>query len=243
MNAFQNLTGCVAVVAISMFGLARAQEFQQGKAMVRRIIGTAKYSREAGVWIPIRVTDRLSARTKIQFDAESQVDLFLGVNGPTLRVTADSTVALDELSFIGGGEDIVIETKLNLFDGRILGSVKKLAAASVYQVKTPTGGARIRATDYDIRTRKNSQGKRESVYLCASGLITGEDGGVTFSLGDGQGFKPGGVFDIPPAELAQYFPRDGTMITDSWDPFPPIPPLPPPDFIIHISPVTGLRAP
>jgi hypothetical protein len=40
-----------------------------------------------------------------------------------------------------------------LKNGRILGSVKKMAAASKYEVKTPVGVAGIRGTEYDIDSR------------------------------------------------------------------------------------------
>jgi len=227
--------GAAVFAAISMFSVAKADD---GKAIVRKLVGTAKYSTGAGGWLPIKLNDHLSTGATIQVDAESQVDFFLGVNGPTLRVTADTTVALDNLSFQGGGEDVVIETKLNLSDGRILGSVKKLAAASKYEVKTPTGVAGIRGSEYDISTKKNAAGKYESTYLCITGQIVGVDGGTSFDIADGKGFSGVLVFVIPAADLAIL---KGILqqIIDNTGPTVVIVVLPPPPPIIHISPVVG----
>jgi hypothetical protein len=80
------------------------------------------------------------------------VDLFLGDNGPIVRVTEDTTLGLDRLTVDRTGVDKVIETQLDLRNGRILGNVKRLAAASKYEVKTPHGVAGIRGTRYDIRS-------------------------------------------------------------------------------------------
>jgi hypothetical protein len=80
------------------------------------------------------------------------VDLFLGDNGPIVRVTEDTTLGIDRLTIDRTGVDKVIETQLDLRNGRILGEVKRLAAASKYEVKTPHGVAGIRGTRYDIRS-------------------------------------------------------------------------------------------
>jgi len=220
----------VALAAFSIFDISFAQETQPGKAIVRKVVGTAQSSKGEGVWARIRLNDRLGRGTTIMADAESQVDLFLGWNGPTLRVTADTSVAMDALSLAGGGEDVVIETKLNLVDGRFLGNANKLAAASIYQVKTPTGFARIREADYDISARKNAAGKFEATYKRLRGQITGVDKAKAFSLGDGQGFQAGRVFSFP------------AEITPLGPPPEPAPAAPPPNFITHISPVPGRRS-
>ncbi len=200
------LVAGAAMVALCMAASVQAQGMQQGKGVVRKIKGSATYTTAGGATTPLKVGDVLVPGTTVNAGAESSVDINLDVNGPILRVTADTSVALDTLSFSGSGSDVVIETKLNLQDGRILGSVKKTAAASKYEVKTPTGVAGIRGTDYDIRTHKKN-GKQETVYICVNGSIVGADSQATgnpqpFNLADHQGFGPGGPFEITPADLA-----------------------------------------
>ncbi len=146
---------CVAIFAIlgsTLTGIA--QEIKQGKAVVRAITkGTAKYKDPAsGVvdWAPLKVDMVLKEGAVIETDATGVVDLFLGVNGPVVRVTPATQLALDKLTFSRAGGEVVIETRLDLKAGTILGTVKKLAAASKYEIKTPVGVCGIRGTEYVV---------------------------------------------------------------------------------------------
>jgi hypothetical protein len=55
------------------------------------------------------------------------------------------------LTGVDTGADRVSETLLDLKQGRISGTVKKLSAASKYEVKLPNGVAGIRGTIFDIQ--------------------------------------------------------------------------------------------
>jgi hypothetical protein len=200
------LTAGVAVAALSTFSSLQAQDMQQGKGVVRHITGSAQYQTGGGVWMPISKGTELPPGSSIKTDKESMVDVYLGaLNGPTLRVTGETTVAIDTLTYTGAGEDAVSETKLNLQDGRILGSVRKLGQASKYEIKTPTGVAGIRGTDYDISTHKNAAGNYESIYIAVNGTIVGADtfGGSTtsFVANTGEGFHSGGTAPGPAADF------------------------------------------
>ena len=147
----------VCIVAFAFLGFVmttEAQEIKQGKAIVRAITkGTAKYKDTAsGIteWVPLKVDTVLKEGAVIETDATGVVDLFLGVNGPVVRVTPATQLALDKLTFSRAGGEVVIETQLDLKAGTILGTVKKLAAASKYEVKTPVGVCGIRGTEYCI---------------------------------------------------------------------------------------------
>lgn len=137
-----------ALAALSGLFTAQAAE---NKAQVRAVRGTAQYSTDMGKsWKSLRVGTSLGQKTMIKTASASVVDLFLNQNGPVLRVTEDSTMTLDKLTFDGVGVETVIETQLDLKNGRIQGNVKKLAEASKYEVKTPVGVAGIRGTQFDI---------------------------------------------------------------------------------------------
>ena len=73
------------------------------------------------------------------------------------------------------GADVVTETQLDLKAGRIFGSVKKMSAASKYEVKIPNGVAGIRGTIFEITA--------EGIIRVASGSVVlafvGADGTVT----------------------------------------------------------------
>jgi hypothetical protein len=98
------------------------------------------------------------------------------------------------------GVDAASDTELDLRQGTIFGSVKKLSAASQYLVKTPNGIAGIRGTTF---------------VLSASGVITVTDGScvisvvingqtVTENVGAGQQFNPatGQVTTLTTQELS-----------------------------------------
>ncbi len=67
-----------------------------------------------------------------------------------VRVWENSALGIDKLTSMQTGADVVTETQLDLKAGRITGSVKKLSAASKYEIKLPNGVAGIRGTVYDI---------------------------------------------------------------------------------------------
>lgn len=141
----------VAFLIASFVGSVQAQQ-QQGTATVRALRGTAQYTQDGGAWMPLTVGKVLKQGAVVRTAANSQVDLFLKQNGPVVRITADTTLGLDRLLFEDTGAETVIDTQLNLTNGRILGTVKKMAAVSKYEVKIPTGVVGIRGTEYDIST-------------------------------------------------------------------------------------------
>jgi len=141
----------VAFLIASYVGSVHAQQ-QQGTATVQAIRGSAQYTQDGGAWMPLTVGKVLKQGAVVKTAANSQVDLFLKQNGPVVRITADTILGLDKLLFEDTGAETVIDTQLNLTNGRILGSVKKMAAVSKYEVKIPTGVVGIRGTEYDIST-------------------------------------------------------------------------------------------
>jgi hypothetical protein len=124
-------------------------QFKRNMAFVRAVEGSASYSdgsRSGSVTRGLFLSEGARVVTR----GGSYVDLFLGENGPFVRITENSNMTLDRLQFREASDEIVIETSLNLREGRILGQVKKTSPASRYEVVTPTMVAGIRGTDYDI---------------------------------------------------------------------------------------------
>jgi hypothetical protein len=170
-KSFARLLLCsVALLAISSQVEAATKD---GKAIVRAVRGTAKYSNGGDVWVPLKTGTTLTPGSVIQTSPESTVDVFLGQNGPVVRVTPETTIAFDKLAVTETGGDTVIDTQLSLKSGRILGNVKKLAAASRYEIKTPNGVAGIRGTDFDVTVTALGGGKYDIVVTSISGTIVG----------------------------------------------------------------------
>ena len=161
------------VCGLALFAISISLQAKDGKAVVRAVRGTAKYSAGGGVWVPLKVGTTLQPGSSIQTGPESTVDLFLGQNGPVVRVTPETTIGFDKLAYTDTGADTVIDTQLNLKSGRILGNVKKLAAASRYEIKTPNGVAGIRGTDFDVTVTPLGGGKYDIVVTSVSGTIVG----------------------------------------------------------------------
>jgi hypothetical protein len=67
-----------------------------------------------------------------------------------VRIFENTVLGIDKLTVDQTGADTVTETQLDLKAGSIFGAVKKLSAASKYEIKIPTGVAGIRGTIYFI---------------------------------------------------------------------------------------------
>ncbi len=84
-----------------------------------------------------------------------------------IRMYGNTVLAVDKLSVSNMGVDAASDTELDLRQGTIFGSVKKLSAASQYLIKTPNGIAGVRGTTF---------------ILGASGAITVIDGSCVISV-------------------------------------------------------------
>src|SRR5687767_13556189 len=179
--------GYVVAIAAAVLVSATAQA-KPNRAIIRAIHGSAQVSNNKGqTWSKANVGGFLGANAAIKTAGDSTADLFLGDNGPVVRVTPDTTLGIDKLDLENTGIEKVIETQLDLRTGRILGSVKKMAAASKYEVKTPVGVAGIRGTEYSIDARGKVtiiSGSAVVVYVINGNILPPRN------VGDGQTITP-----------------------------------------------------
>jgi len=195
-----------AIAVAAFVGATQVQAVpQQNDAVVRGVRGTANYSTDRGSnWKDLKVGTKLRQNSIIRTAPGGQVDLFLGDNGPVVRVTENTTMGIDRLTVDSTGAEKVIETQLDLRSGRILGNVKHLAAASKYEVKTPQGVAGIRGTRYDISADgrvRITQGNAVMVYVIGGRTSTGNvNAGQMISPPTNAGGNPV-LSPIPPAEI------------------------------------------
>ncbi len=149
IGIFSKWTSCGMAVAILM--VVSTAQAATGKASVTSVRGTASYSEKGGDWKPLKSGMSLNPGASVKTGVGSQVDLDLGANGALVRLTEDTTLGLDRLELDQTGADSVIETQLDLRQGTIQGIVRKLAAASKYEIKTPNTVAGVRgACEYEI---------------------------------------------------------------------------------------------
>lgn len=205
--------GAWAVAAIAASWMFSAQAVE-GKATVRAIRnGYADYSEDGKTWKRLAIGHRLVRGNTVRTDKNAQVDLFLGVNGPVVRVTPDTTLEFTTLSFEQTPDEPVINTELGMSNGRILGNVKKLAAASKYEVKTPGGVCAVRGTQFDVTFRAGLPMK----VTVIEGTVTVRYGTQTFTVTAGNTFDAsanngqGEVMTTPPAVENQNQGEHGQM--------------------------------
>jgi hypothetical protein len=190
-NLFNWLVG--GAVMLAMVTSLTAQTVQERTGQVVRLKGAARYSGGNNVWQPVKVGTKIKSGDIVQTAADSYIDILLGETslgapqqvaiGPTtsyqpkseqdiVRVFEDSVLGFDKLTVMRTGADEVLDTQLDLRAGKIFGSVKKMSAASRYEIKLPNGVAGVRGTTYTMSAAGVVQVNSGSVVVS----WTGSDG-------------------------------------------------------------------
>jgi len=229
MKKIQSIIQRLAVcgLALAMISPLAAQNMNRGSAKVARIKGAARYTTGNNVWQPLSVGAVVKPGTLIQTSSEpgSFVDLILGDgDAPMPRAMATAAASsdsrshtpnveqnivhlfentilqIDKLATTETGADTVTDTQLDLQRGRVFGNVKKMSAASKYEVKLPNGVAGIRGTIYTLSASGVVQVLVGSVVIA----YVGADGNVvTQPVMGGQQFdaRTGQITAIPDGDL------------------------------------------
>ena len=124
--------------------------FQFGTGVVRSVRGEVMVSEPGKEWREVKVGTILGLGAAVWTGADSRVDVYLGDNGPVIRVTSDSVLVINSLAYNKTGHDTVIDTQFFLQRGRLLGNVKKMAPNSRYEVRIPKGILKVRGTDFNL---------------------------------------------------------------------------------------------
>jgi len=105
----------------------------------------------------------------------------------TIRLTPNTTLGLDKITISDTGVDAVSDTELDLKQGKIFGSVKKLTGASKFTVKLPNGIAGVRGTLFSLSVDG------------VTAVLESHGGGLVLSLTMPDGSTP--VYLIGPGQL------------------------------------------
>jgi hypothetical protein len=168
--------------------------------LIQAVKGDATYSTGSD-WRPVKENVVVSRGTTIKTGADSTVDLLLQYNGTALRLTPNSTLSFDKLDKETAGGAIITETSLNLVAGALVGSQRKLANPSRFEISLPGGMATIKGTEYLVRA--------DGAVTVISGSVTvhynlpGNGGSVKVTVDPGFSFNPatGKVVPTSPAYL------------------------------------------
>lgn len=164
-------------------------------AVVRAVHGYVSNSFN-GITEKTRPNFKLPSGTMIATSHDSYVDLQVNGRASIIRVTADSSVNLVQMDSFGNGPAADTQTKIKLISGTILGSVRKLAANSTYEIITPDGIVGIRGTDFEVSVQAQNGGSPRSTYRCVTGQIVVQSTAfsgdpVTQILNTGESWTPG----------------------------------------------------
>ena len=116
------------------------------KALVVKVVGNASYVDAKGGDGAVREGMTLGQGTSIITGTGAYVTLDLGLNGDALTVNENSTIVIDTLTLRETGAEKAATTELEAKRGSLSFNVKKLSAASKYEVKTANGVAGIRGS-------------------------------------------------------------------------------------------------
>jgi hypothetical protein len=120
-----------------------------------------------------------------------------------VRLMPDTALVIDKLTTVSSAADTVSDTELDLKKGSIYASVKKLSPAAQYLVKTPTGIAGVRGTQFSIALNEDGAIRSVAVYktLSDDGLVLAVTlpGGATstYVIKDGEIWEPGNANPVP----------------------------------------------
>ncbi|MDB6123119.1 MAG: FecR protein [Pedosphaera sp.] len=222
-------------------------------ARVVGFTGEARYTTDNKSWTRIQKGDVLKSGTVIQTAGKSSVDIILGDareqmsnvssrNNNSLvipdeqaanvvRIFENTVLGIDKLTVEQTGADEVSETQLDLKAGEIMGNVKKMSAASKYEIKIPNGVAGIRGTTYHIAASGVVDVLAGQVVIA----VVGKDGTVVTRQVTA-GFRydpasdkitaiPGPIFDNLKSQYLSVGPTPATVYTKDHT-------------IVYVSPVT-----
>lgn len=242
---FSTWVAC-GVAAVALIAVASAQA-ATGRAVATDVKGQAEYADQGGQYQTLTKGKVLGPGSTVRTGTGAQVDLFLADNGPVVRLTQETTLALDRLEIDRTGTDVVIETQLDLRAGTILGVVKKLSPASKYEVKTPHTVTGIKATEGMTEYQISADGRHH--ILEGSVLVVYQN---PSSRQFSQHTVNAGQTFVPPTDPGT--PGAVPTVRPTTEPLPPMPPVPPtperpvtpvtvvPEPVQFVSPGTGEAA-
>ena len=137
---------------------------------------------------PVNAGDLIVGGTTIRTGMDSTADLILPDSGTVLRMLPESELKFSRLSKQPAGEQIVTDTALKLIKGSIIGSQRKLAVPSHFDIATSKSVATIVGTEYVV----NASGAVTVLdgQVSINFNLPGNGGSVKVSIPQGYSFNP-----------------------------------------------------
>lgn len=157
------------------------------RAVVISVRGAATYTDATGAERRLKRGMRLPQGTTLATGRASFVVLRIADRQNVLRMRSDSVLTIDALSVRDVGGESVINARLKLEKGSLLGNVKKLSATSNFEVQTAKGVAGIRGTVFEILAVGIVRCYRGQVTMVVIVAAVRSE----FTIGEGQQLDPG----------------------------------------------------
>lgn len=186
VRRWMQLGGLGALAALCVF-TASAQT-ESADIRITAVQGTAMYSTDHEHWLPLQADYVLGPGAILKTERDSTVDLILKQSSTVLRMMPETVLESTKMERTIAGEQIITETSLALKSGGIVGSQRKLARPSQFDIALPGGMATIRGTEYVIRA--------DGAVSCLTGEVSvnynlpGNGGSVKVEVPAGFSFDP-----------------------------------------------------
>jgi len=181
--------GCFGLgMVVFATAISLRAELSSARVIIKSVSGHATCSTNAVVFHPLHAGDLTTPGSILKTDADATVDLILQDSGTVLRMLPDTTLKLAKLNKQKAGEQIMTETSLKLLKGSVIGSQRKLAVPSHFDIAMREGVATIVGTEYVINA--------DGAVTVLSGQVSinynlpGNKGSVKVSIPQGYTFNP-----------------------------------------------------
>lgn len=183
--------GWLCVVGLVLAGgfSLQAGDFSVAQVSIKAVNGHATCSSNGVAFHPLQAGEMVIPGSILKTGAGATVDLVLQDSGTVLRMRPDTTLQLARLNKQKAGEQFVSDTSLKLLKGSVVGSQRKLAVPSHFDIAMSTKGvATIVGTEYVINA--------DGAVTVLSGAVSinynrpGNQGSVQVTIPQGSTFDP-----------------------------------------------------
>lgn len=173
-------------------GFTTASNLHAGPAIARITIksvsGEVACCSNGAAYYPVHAGDFIGSGTTLRTGAGATADLILPDSGTVLRMLPESELKFSRASKQSAGEQFVTDTSLKLVKGSIIGSQRKLAVPSHFDIATTKSVATIVGTEYVV----NADGAVTVLegQVSINYNLPGNKGSVKVSIPQGYSFNP-----------------------------------------------------
>jgi hypothetical protein len=155
---------------------------------IRSVNGNAEGCTNGTTFYPLQAGDFAGPGLILKTGAGATVDLILRDSGTVLRMLPETTLEFTKLNKQAAGEQLVSDTSLRLIKGTVIGSQRKLAVPSHFDIAMAQSVATIVGTEYVV-SASGAVSVLDGVVAINYNL-SGSGGSVQVSIPAGSTFDP-----------------------------------------------------